>query len=92
MHLLHGRCRKLCKLMLHNNNYFGTLLGVRSRGMTPEVTQETGRRRTTSEGQYQSSHDNTPTVHSPDFANNLALNPGGRPREVQYGTKHSILL
>ncbi|XP_055359901.1 tensin-1 isoform X3 [Betta splendens] len=60
--------------------------GVRSRGMTPEVTQETGRRRTTSEGQYQSSHDNTPTVHSPDFANNLALNPGGRPRE---GPMHS---
>ncbi|XP_071320253.1 tensin-1 isoform X9 [Trachinotus anak] len=60
--------------------------GVRSRGMTPEVTQETGRRRTTSEGQYQSSHESTPTVHSPDFANNLALNPGGRPRE---GPMHS---
>uniref|UniRef100_UPI0037E90DC4 tensin-1 n=1 Tax=Semicossyphus pulcher TaxID=241346 RepID=UPI0037E90DC4 len=57
--------------------------GVRSRGMTPEVTQETGRRRTTSEGQYQSS---TPTVDSPDFAQNLALNPGGRPRE---GPMHS---
>lgn len=56
--------------------------GVRSRGMTPEVTQETGRRRTTSEGQYQSSHENTPMVDSPDFAHNLALNPGGRPREV----------
>ncbi|XP_069020064.1 tensin-1 isoform X5 [Embiotoca jacksoni] len=60
--------------------------GVRSRGMTPEVTQETGRRRTTSEGQYQSSHDGTSAVHSPDFANNLALNPGGRPRE---GPMHS---
>uniref|UniRef100_A0A8D3DHR3 Tensin 1 n=1 Tax=Scophthalmus maximus TaxID=52904 RepID=A0A8D3DHR3_SCOMX len=60
------------------------IAGVRSRGMTPEVTQETGRRRTTSEGQYQSSHDNSPAVHSSDFANNLALNPGGRPREVQY--------
>ncbi|XP_044043312.1 tensin isoform X4 [Siniperca chuatsi] len=60
--------------------------GVRSRGMTPEVTQETGRRRTTSEGQYQSSHDNMPTVDSPDFAHNLALNPGGRPRE---GPMHS---
>ncbi|KAM6958381.1 tensin-1 isoform 13-T13 [Tautogolabrus adspersus] len=57
--------------------------GVRSRGMTPEVTQETGRRRTTSEGQYQSS---TPPVDSPDFAHNLALNPGGRPRE---GPMHS---
>ncbi|XP_037618110.1 tensin isoform X3 [Sebastes umbrosus] len=60
--------------------------GVRSRGMTPEVTQETGRRRTTSEGQYQSNHDNTPMVDSPDFAHNLALNPGGRPRE---GPMHS---
>ncbi|XP_027147360.1 tensin isoform X2 [Larimichthys crocea] len=59
--------------------------GVRSRGMTPEVTQETGRRRTTSEGQYQSSHDNMST-DSPDFAHNLALNPGGRPRE---GPMHS---
>uniref|UniRef100_A0A3P9MQN4 Tensin 1 n=1 Tax=Oryzias latipes TaxID=8090 RepID=A0A3P9MQN4_ORYLA len=57
------------------------IAGVRSRGMTPEVTQETGRRRTTSEGQYQSSHDNMSAAHSPDFANNLALNPGGRPRE-----------
>ncbi|XP_069376900.1 tensin-1 isoform X5 [Paralichthys olivaceus] len=60
--------------------------GVRSRGMTPEVTQETGRRRTTSEGQYQSSHESTPPVHSPDFTNSLALNPGGRPRE---GPMHS---
>ncbi|CAJ1086808.1 tensin-like isoform X4 [Xyrichtys novacula] len=59
------------------------IAGVRSRGMTPEVTQETGRRRTTSEGQYQSS---TPPVDSPDFAHNLALNPGGRPRE---GHMHS---
>uniref|UniRef100_A0A673C5A2 Tensin 1 n=1 Tax=Sphaeramia orbicularis TaxID=375764 RepID=A0A673C5A2_9TELE len=58
------------------------IAGVRSRGMTPEVPQETGRRRTTSEGQYQSSHENSPVVRSPDFANNLALNPGGRPREV----------
>ncbi|XP_026217396.1 tensin isoform X4 [Anabas testudineus] len=62
------------------------IAGVRSRGMTPEVTQETGRRRTTSEGQYQSSHENIPTVHSPNFANNLALNPGGKPRE---GAMHS---
>ncbi|KAM7365652.1 hypothetical protein PAMP_016568 [Pampus punctatissimus] len=62
------------------------IAGVRSRGMTPEVTQETGRRRTTSEGQYQSNHDNRQVGHSPDFANNLALNPGGRPRE---GPMHS---
>ncbi|XP_007567641.1 tensin isoform X4 [Poecilia formosa] len=60
--------------------------GVRSKGMTPEVTQETGRRRTTSEGHYQCGHDNISASHSPDFANNLALNPGGRPRE---GLMHS---
>uniref|UniRef100_A0AAQ6A5D7 Tensin 1 n=1 Tax=Amphiprion ocellaris TaxID=80972 RepID=A0AAQ6A5D7_AMPOC len=53
------------------------IAGVRSRGMTPEMTQETGRRRTTSEGQYQSSHDSTSAVHSPDFANSLALNSEG---------------
>ncbi|XP_043966332.1 tensin isoform X6 [Gambusia affinis] len=62
------------------------IAGVRSRGMTPEVTQETGRRRTTSEGHYQCGHDNVSASHSPDFANNLALNPGGRPRE---GLMHS---
>ncbi|XP_027866673.1 tensin isoform X2 [Xiphophorus couchianus] len=62
------------------------IAGVRSRGMTPEGTQETGRRRTTSEGHYQSGHDNVSASHSPDFANNLALNPGGRPRE---GLMHS---
>ncbi|XP_024918074.1 tensin isoform X3 [Cynoglossus semilaevis] len=62
------------------------IAGVRSRGMTPEVTQETSRRRTTSEGQYQSAHENTSDVHSPDFSNNLAMNPGGRPRE---GPMHS---
>ncbi|XP_034034194.1 tensin [Thalassophryne amazonica] len=60
--------------------------GVRSRGMTPEVTHETGRRRTTSEGQYHSSHDNKPALPSPDFTANLALNPGGCPRE---GPKNS---
>ncbi|CAL9698372.1 unnamed protein product [Knipowitschia caucasica] len=60
--------------------------GVRSRGMTPELTQETGRRRTTSEGQYQSSLEIRSGVNSPDFTQNLALNPGGRPRE---GHMHS---
>lgn len=54
--------------------------------MTPEMTQEAGRRRTTSEGQYQSSHDSTPIVDSPDFAHSLALNPRGRPREVSLVT------
>uniref|UniRef100_A0A673C3Q1 Tensin 1 n=1 Tax=Sphaeramia orbicularis TaxID=375764 RepID=A0A673C3Q1_9TELE len=72
--------------------YIWGVSGVRSRGMTPEVPQETGRRRTTSEGQYQSSHENSPVVRSPDFANNLALNPGGRPREcvTSYHLRSSV--
>ncbi|XP_061686587.1 tensin-1 isoform X1 [Syngnathoides biaculeatus] len=55
--------------------------GVRSRGMTPEVSQEMGRRRTTSEGQYQSGHDNRPDGHSPDFSKCLPHKPGERARE-----------
>ncbi|XP_041741066.1 tensin isoform X8 [Coregonus clupeaformis] len=66
--------------------------GMRSRGMTPEEAQETVRRRTTSEGHYQSGHEDPPAhtgapvrspVHSSDFH---ILNPGGRPRE---GPMHS---
>ncbi|XP_057674027.1 tensin-1 isoform X2 [Corythoichthys intestinalis] len=55
--------------------------GVRSRGMTPDVSKEMGRRRTTSEGHYQSTHDNRPAASSPDFSNSLPNNPSGRPRE-----------
>ncbi|XP_077369910.1 tensin-1 isoform X2 [Festucalex cinctus] len=62
------------------------IAGVRSRGMTPEVCQETGRRRTTSEGHYHSGHDNRPDSRSTDFSNSLAHKAGGRPRE---GTVHS---
>ncbi|XP_045553870.1 tensin isoform X5 [Salmo salar] len=66
--------------------------GMRSRGMTPEEAQETVRRRTTSEGHYQSGNEDPPAhtgapvrspVHSSDFH---ILNPGGRPRE---GPMHS---
>eukprot|EP00063_Salmo_salar_P063210 XP_014038045.1 PREDICTED: tensin-like isoform X3 [Salmo salar] len=65
---------------------------MRSRGMTPEEAQETVRRRTTSEGHYQSGNEDPPAhtgapvrspVHSSDFH---ILNPGGRPRE---GPMHS---
>ncbi|XP_060923236.1 tensin-1 [Limanda limanda] len=81
---IRGICESISPQSDRHRSY--SFSGVRSRGMTPEVTQETGRRRTTSEGQYQSSHDSSPPVHSPDFANNLSLNPGGRPRE---GLMHS---
>ncbi|XP_059907009.1 tensin-1-like [Gadus macrocephalus] len=62
--------------------------GQRSRGMTPEGAPETARRRTTSEGQYQSGHDEPagprgPGTRSPDFSNALAFNAGGLAREGQ---------
>ncbi|XP_077423164.1 tensin-1 isoform X2 [Vanacampus margaritifer] len=60
--------------------------GVRSRGMTPEVSQETGRRRTTSEGHYHSGHDSRPDSRSTDFGSRLPHKAGGRPAE---GTVHS---
>ncbi|XP_031648697.1 tensin isoform X7 [Oncorhynchus kisutch] len=68
------------------------IAGMRSRGMTPEEAQETVRRRTTSEGHYQSGNEDPPAhtgapvrspVHSSDFH---IHNPGGRPRE---GPMHS---
>ncbi|XP_051913626.1 tensin-3 isoform X4 [Hippocampus zosterae] len=62
------------------------IAGVRSRAMTPEVSQETGRRRTTSEGQYHSVHDNRPDGHSTDFSISLPHNTRGRPGE---GSVHS---
>ncbi|XP_064879886.1 tensin-1-like isoform X9 [Oncorhynchus nerka] len=66
--------------------------GMRSRGMTPEEAQETVRRRTTSEGHYQSGNEDPPThtgalVRSPVHSSHFhILNPGGRPRE---GPMHS---
>ncbi|KAM6945402.1 tensin-1 [Aplochiton taeniatus] len=59
--------------------------GLRSRGMTPETTPDTMRRRTTSEGQYQASHQNLAS-QSQELASAIGLNPGGRPRE---GPMHS---
>ncbi|KAJ8004128.1 hypothetical protein DPEC_G00155560 [Dallia pectoralis] len=66
------------------------IAGMRSRGISPEKAQETVRRRTTSEGQYHSGHEDPightgapvrSPAHSSDFHN-----PGGRPRE---GPMHS---
>ncbi|XP_066519379.1 tensin-1 isoform X2 [Hoplias malabaricus] len=65
--------------------------GSRSHTVTPDEALSSSRRRTTSEGQYNSSHEDSPshaggarsTGHciSPDFVNTIALNPGGRPKE-----------
>uniref|UniRef100_A0AAZ3QGQ3 Tensin 1 n=1 Tax=Oncorhynchus tshawytscha TaxID=74940 RepID=A0AAZ3QGQ3_ONCTS len=66
--------------------------GMRSRGMTPEEAQETVRRRTTSEGHYQSGNEDPPAhtgapVRSPVHSSHFHIhNPGGRPRE---GPMHS---
>ncbi|XP_031679875.1 tensin-like isoform X7 [Oncorhynchus kisutch] len=68
------------------------IAGMRSRGMTPEEAQETVRRRTTSEGHYQSGNEDPPAhtrapVRSPVHSSHFhILNPGGRPRE---GPMHS---
>uniref|UniRef100_A0A8B9KWI1 Tensin 1b n=1 Tax=Astyanax mexicanus TaxID=7994 RepID=A0A8B9KWI1_ASTMX len=64
--------------------------GVQSREMSSDEGSVPGRRRTTSEGQ---SNDESPThvrspirCISPELANTIALNPGGRPKE---GHMHS---
>uniref|UniRef100_A0AAY4E152 Tensin 1 n=1 Tax=Denticeps clupeoides TaxID=299321 RepID=A0AAY4E152_9TELE len=67
--------------------------GVETREATPDVGSVPGRRRTTSEGQFQ---DRSPTdggplrspirCISPELVNTIALNPGGRPKE---GHMHS---
>ena len=63
--------------------------------MTPEGAPETARRRTTSEGQYQSGHDEPgaprgPGTRSPDFSNALALNAGGPAREVRRSAGNAL--
>ncbi|XP_062853704.1 tensin-1 isoform X1 [Trichomycterus rosablanca] len=64
--------------------------GTHSHTVTPdEATFSTRRRRTTSEGQYNSHHaENSDTglrspqqCVSPEFVNTIAMNPGGRPKE-----------
>ncbi|KAJ8416707.1 hypothetical protein AAFF_G00325850 [Aldrovandia affinis] len=70
--------------------------GVQSPVTPPDEDSAPVRRRTTSEGQYPNSHDGGPVAEgkvrspircvSPEFANAIALNPGGRPKE---GHMHS---
>lgn len=62
------------------------LPGVQSHKASLDEGSETGRHRTISEGQ---SPDESPTrvrspirCISPELANTIALNPGGRPKEV----------
>uniref|UniRef100_A0A3B4DYP6 Tensin 1b n=1 Tax=Pygocentrus nattereri TaxID=42514 RepID=A0A3B4DYP6_PYGNA len=66
--------------------------GVQSREMSPDEDSAPGRRRTTSEGQSHEKEESPTHVRSPircispELANTIALNPGGRPKE---GHMHS---
>uniref|UniRef100_A0A8C2G6E5 Tensin 1 n=1 Tax=Cyprinus carpio TaxID=7962 RepID=A0A8C2G6E5_CYPCA len=63
--------------------------GSHSRTVTPDEAMPTMRRRTTSESQYLSSQNDSAARRvcsplkpvSPDFANTIAMNPGGQPKE-----------
>nr|XP_023697645.1 tensin-1 isoform X4 [Paramormyrops kingsleyae] len=67
--------------------------GVRTHGPAADEAPGPIRRRTTSEGQYQNGQSGAPVESStmrspvrcvsPEFANTIALNPGGRPKEGQ---------
>lgn len=68
------------------------ILGVQARAASLDEPATAPRRRITSEGQYQSSPDEGSSPDgplrspvrcvSPEFVNAIALNPGGRPKEV----------
>ncbi|XP_076858602.1 tensin 1b isoform X4 [Brachyhypopomus gauderio] len=60
--------------------------GVQSRGMSLDEGSAPGRRRTTSEGPPQDHVRSPIRCISPELANTIALNPGGRPKE---GHMHS---
>ncbi|XP_059416599.1 tensin-1-like isoform X7 [Carassius carassius] len=77
----------------HHRSY--SFSGSHSRTVTPDEAMPTMRRRTTSESQYLSSQTES-AVHglcsplkplSPDFANTIAMNPGGQPMQK---TVHSF--
>ncbi|KAI2663407.1 Tensin [Labeo rohita] len=71
----------------HHRSY--SFSGSHSRTVTPDEAMPTTRRRTTSESQYLSSQNDSGAHRvcsplkpvSPDFANKIAMNPGGQPKE-----------
>ncbi|XP_042581661.1 tensin isoform X2 [Cyprinus carpio] len=71
----------------HHRSY--SFSGSHSRTATPDEAMPTMRRRTTSESQYLSSQNDSAARRvcsplkpvSPDFANTIAMNPGGQPKE-----------
>lgn len=71
----------------HHRSY--SFSGSHSRTVTPDEAMPTMRRRTTSESQYLSSQNDSAARRvcsplkpvSPDFANTIAMNPGGQPKE-----------
>lgn len=65
--------------------------GVQARTVSLDEPATLPRRRITSEGQYQNGPDDGPDAPvrspircvSPEFVNAIAMNPGGRPKEVE---------
>lgn len=67
--------------------------GVQARAVSLDEPATLPRRRITSDGQYQNGPDDGPSPDapvrspircvSPEFVNAIAMNPGGRPKEVE---------
>lgn len=80
--------------MLDANRLLPIISGVQARTASVDEPATLPRRRITSEGQYQNGSDggSSPDVPvrspircvSPEFVNAIALNPGGRPKEVDW--------
>lgn len=79
--------------MLDVNTHLRVVSGVQARTVSLDEPATLPRRRITSEGQYQNGSDDghSPDVPvrspircvSPEFVNAIAMNPGGRPKEVE---------
>lgn len=74
-------------------NFSCVVPGVQARAVSPEDPPTLPRHRICSDGQYQSGPDDEPSADvplrspvrcvSPEFVNAIAMNPGGRPKEVE---------
>ncbi len=79
--------------MLSFNTISGVVSGVQARTVSHDEPTTLPRRRITSEGQYQNGPEDEPSPDvpvrspvrcvSPEFVNAIAMNPGGRPKEVK---------
>lgn len=79
--------------MLNFNTHSRVISGVQARAVSLDEPATLPRRRITSDGQYQNGSDDVPSPDvpvrspircvSPEFVNAIAMNPGGRPKEVE---------